>query len=269
MNRIEQPEHGSLLVEGIQSEALQGRASVWLYLPPGYDDQPDTRYRTLTLLHGAWGWEWDWPCKGAACETAGRMIAAGEIEPIIIAMPNDGLHREGTLYLNWADGSRRCEDWIARDLTAYLDANLRTKAEREARCISGLSMGGFGAMNIGLRNRTVFGSIASHSGFFSVVEEANLFWDQFHDQAIGSPDRARANSPLHYIGDIPEAELPRIRFDCGKDDFLFQPNEAMHARMVELGIEHTYEVYPGAHTWEYWTEHLKDSLRFHFGTARG
>ncbi len=265
MLRIDQPTHGTLVVDGVQSEALQGRASVWIYLPPDYETAPDRRYPTLTLLHGAWGWEWDWATKGAAAETVGRMITAGEIEPIVVAMPNDGLAHEGTMYVNWADGSRRCEDWIARDLVAHLDQNLRTQAERAGRCITGLSMGGFGATNIGLRNRLVYRSVASHSGLFSVVEKSNLFWDQFAERAFGSPERTKANSPLHYVGDLPRDELPAIYLDCGQDDFLFQGNEAMHARLTELGIEHTYNVFPGAHTWEYWTAHLEDSLRFHFG----
>jgi len=264
MYLIKQPQHGSLLVEGVQSEALQGRASVWVYLPPGYDDNPDRRYPVLYLLHGAWGWEWDWPCKGSAAETAGRMVAEGEIEPIIMVMPNDGLRKAGTLYTNWADGSGRYEDWIARDLVAYVDSNLRTKAERDGRCITGLSMGGLGAANIGLRNRSLFRSIATHSGLFSIVEEGDHFWSEFHDQALGTRERAEQNSPLHYVQDIPPAELPALYIDCGIDDFLFQANRDMHARLESLKIPHTYSEFPGAHTWEYWTEHLAGSLRFHY-----
>jgi len=256
------------MVDGIQSEALQGRATIWVYLPPGYDDNTDRRYPVLYLLHGAWGWEWDWPCKGSAAETAGRMIDSGEIEPIIIVMPNDGLRKMGTLYVNWADGSARYEDWIACDLVAYIDSNLRTKAERDGRCITGLSMGGLGAVNIGLRNRLMYRSIASHSGLFDLVEDAGHFWREFQDQALGTPERAAQNSPLRYVANIPANERPALYIDCGVDDFLFQGNRDMHARLESLGIAHTYNEFPGAHTWEYWTEHLRESLAFHFGSLR-
>lgn len=181
-------------------------------------------------------------------------------------MPNDGLKREGTFYVNWVDGSARYEDWIARDLVGYIDANLRTKSTRADRCISGLSMGGFGAFHVGLRNRNLYRSVASHSGLFDVAVEGS-FWDEFRDQAFGSMEKARAASPYHFVADIPKAELPALYHDCGTEDFLFGANEAMHARLEELGVASTYRTFPGAHTWEYWTEHLVDSLAFHFPKA--
>ena len=264
MELIRQPSHGALYVEGFESEALQGRASVWIYLPPGYEDEPNRRYPVLYLLHGAWGWEFDWATKGSACETAGRMISAGEVEPHIIVMPNDGLAGVGSLYVNWRGARPRYEDWITRDLVGLVDSQLRTIPEREGRCIGGLSMGGYGATNLGLRNRALYRSITSHSGFFDVRGLSELF-QPVYDHALGSPERIRANNPIEYVEDIPAEEMPALLFDCGTEDFLYQGNVAFAERLKELGLPHTYREHPGAHTWEYWSEHLVDQLVFHFG----
>jgi S-formylglutathione hydrolase FrmB len=56
--------------------------------------------------------------------------------------------------------------------------------------------------------------------------------------------------------------LPRLRFDCGRDDALLEANRALHARLTEAGIAHVYEEFPGAHTWEYWSTHIERSFRF-------
>lgn len=265
MELVRQPTHGSLCIEGIQSEALQGRTTVWIYLPPGYETDADRRYPVLYLLHGAWGWEFDWATKGSACETAGRLITAGEVEPHIIVMPNDGLAGIGSLYVNWRGTRPRYEDWITRDLVTHVDALLRTIPDRGGRCIGGLSMGGYGATNLGLRNRSLYRSIVSHSGFFDVRGVSELF-QPVYDYALGSPERIRANNPIEYVESIPSDEIPALYFDCGTEDFLYHGNVAFRDRLLELGLPHTYREHPGGHTWEYWSVHLVDQLRFHFGS---
>ena len=55
--------------------------------------------------------------------------------------------------------------------------------------------------------------------------------------------------------------LPRLRFDCGDADPLVEPNRALHASLVERGIEHEYAEHPGGHEWSYWSAHLGDALR--------
>ncbi|MBD3175232.1 MAG: hypothetical protein GF320_08625 [Armatimonadia bacterium] len=264
MDRIHQPTHGSLHVEGVMSEALRGRGSVWIYLPPEYDTQPDREFPALYLLHGAWGWEFDWAVKGRAGETAGQMIAAGEIEPHVIVMPSDGLTGIGSLYVNWRGEAPQYADWIVHDLTGHIETNLRVMADRRSRCIGGLSMGGYGAVNLGLSNRELYRSVASHSGFFD-VRALGEFFQPVYNEALGTPERVRANNPMEYVEDIPADEMPALHFDCGTDDFLYEANVSFHERLEDLGLPHTYREHPGSHTWDYWSEHLADQLLFHFG----
>ena len=56
--------------------------------------------------------------------------------------------------------------------------------------------------------------------------------------------------------------LPPLRFDCGTEDILIEPNRHLHQALERAGISHVYQEFPGGHSWEYWREHLADSLRF-------
>jgi tetratricopeptide (TPR) repeat protein len=70
-----------------------------------------------------------------------------------------------------------------------------------------------------------------------------------HDDALAALVRSRGN-------------LPPIRFDCGTEDFLIEPNRELHRGLTAAGIPHRYEEFAGAHTWDYWEQHLPRSLRF-------
>ena len=63
-------------------------------------------------------------------------------------------------------------------------------------------------------------------------------------------------------------KLPPLRFDCGTEDQLLEYNRALHRDLLAAQIPHVYEEFSGAHTWDYWHEHLADSLRF-FATHLG
>ena len=254
------PSSGTLDVEFFKSPVLNGRRSYWIYLPAGYD-RPGASLPVVYLLHGLHGAESDWVKKGLAHETASRLLTEGRIVPMILVCPSDGLAFDGTGYLNRFDGSGRYEDYIARDLVDHIDSTYPVLRDRRARAITGLSMGGFGAMNLALHHPELFCSVASHSG---------LFFHAFEEETSGlTPEHRRANSPYYLVGEHPEAVAQlRIYFDCGRDDFLYSQNEAFDQRLTELGVPHVYHRFSGGHSWEYWTEHLVDSLLFHSESFR-
>ena len=67
-------------------------------------------------------------------------------------------------------------------------------------------------------------------------------------------------------------KLPHLRIDCGVDDDLIEDNRALHAKLDALRVQHEYEEFAGAHTWDYWDEHVQDALAFHakhMGIAAG
>ncbi|HEX6971367.1 MAG TPA: alpha/beta hydrolase family protein [Limnochordia bacterium] len=248
--------------ELLDSPTLGGRRPYLVVLPPSYHVSEE-RYPVLYLLHGMHGCEWDWLLKGRVHDRASSMMAAREIREYLIVTPSDGLAGAGTFYVDWHDGSGRYASYLAHDLVDHVDAVFRTIPHRRARAVAGLSMGGFGAFYLALRYPERFGAASSHSGalYLAVPPE----WER----AFGPENTpARRERSLYHLAEAfrpggPQAALcPRLRFDCGEEDYLLDGNRALHTRLQELGIEHTYVEYPGAHTWDYWARHVPETLRF-------
>src|SRR6266446_2578975 len=142
----------------VRSANLKGRGDITVWLPPGIDDLAELPL--VILLHGVYGSHWAWSMCGGAHLTAARLITEGAIRPMALVMPSDGL---------WGDGSAYCahedidfEKWIAQDVPLaarqLLSDELR---EHTPLFISGLSMGGFGALRIGAKyGREVFSGIS-------------------------------------------------------------------------------------------------------------
>ncbi len=138
---------------------------VGVYLPPGYDSAK--RYPSAYLLSGFTG-------RGTMMlnETAwgeniqqrlDRLIATGEIQPLIVVLPDCFTRYGGSQYIN-SEGTGQYEDYFIQELVPYIDAHYATIAARERRGVAGKSSGGYGAMIFGMRHPETFGAIACHSG---------------------------------------------------------------------------------------------------------
>jgi S-formylglutathione hydrolase len=153
--------HGPSLVGNLSGDSPDRQVSV--YLPRSYATQPRRRYPVLYMLHGFTSTDERWfdlttPRRYVNAPTAtDRAVAGGALEMIIV-MPNAFTTFQGSMYSN----SVVTGDWeayIARDLVAYIDAHYRTIATREGRGLSGHSMGGYGAIRIGMKYPQVFSSL--------------------------------------------------------------------------------------------------------------
>lgn len=238
----------------VKSPALNGRGNISLFLPEGWETMQNLPL--LTLMHGVYGSHWVWPFKGGAHITAQEMISSAEIQPIAIAMPSDGLWCEGSGYLphKTADYER----WITEDVLAAVVENISAVSATSKQAISGLSMGGYGALRLGAKYADQYSAISAHS---SITDFQQL--EKFVEEDL-------TEYPLqHYEGlsavywmQQHAAKLPPLRFDCGVDDILIEENRELHQQLETAGIDHIYQEFPGEHAWEYWIDHLRDTLRF-------
>lgn len=142
----------------------------------------------------------------------------------------------------------------------FIDRTFHTVDSPDARGIGGLSMGGYGSMKIALKHPDVFGSVASHSGVVQLQHFRHLNNSEELRSIFG--DGINEDEDCFALAARP-GKKPAIYIDCGHDDFLIEENRQFHAHLVSLGIEHSYAEYPGAHTWEYWNEHVVTALEFH------
>jgi enterochelin esterase-like enzyme len=159
--------------------------SVAIYLPPGYEASPSKRYPTIYLLHGFGGdskaWSGEGPFSFNLPPLLDSMMGGGRIREMIVVAPNARNAYGGSFYSNSAV-TGNWEDYIYRDLIGYVDANYRTLARPSSRGVAGHSMGGYGAMVLGMKHPEVFGAIYALSpccfGIEGDLGETNPAWSR-------------------------------------------------------------------------------------------
>lgn len=238
------------------SPALGGRGDVSLFVPEG-ERMEDLAL--VILMHGVYCSHWAWALKGGAHVTAATMIANGDIPPMVLAMPSDGLWAQGSAYLPHADANY--EDWIVDDVVGCLTNEIPSLSQSSKVFIAGLSMGGYGALRLGAKYPDRFTGISAHSSVTRLEDIERLITRRPLPFRLEHPDEWDI---LYWMQKNREC-LPRIRFDCGVDDALLASNRDLHVSLEKLDIEHVYEEFPGGHKWPYWGEHLQETLKF-FGS---
>ena len=251
----------SVEVRTFRSAALGEDRAYTVLLPVGYAAAGPRRYPVLYLLHGKSGDHTDWSTRAPLRQAVGAT-------PLIVVMP-DG---DDGWYMDWADGVHRYEGQIVRDLIPHVDSTYRTIAGREGRAVAGLSMGGYGALKLALEHPGLFASAASHSGAVRFTREE---WNE--DAKIfgtgAAANRRRIENDLMELAlalrrTRPQWPGPALYIDCGTEDFLYDANTRLRAFFREVDVPYEYHEWPGGHSWEYWSAHLPDQLRFTLAHVR-
>jgi enterochelin esterase-like enzyme len=237
----------------VKSAALGGRADITVHATPAARRGRDVPL--VILLHGVYSSHWAWVRQAGAHRLAARLQQEGAIPPCVLAMPSDGLWGDGSGYLR--HHVQDFERWIAFEVPAAVAQAVPSVTAASPRLIAGLSMGGFGALRIGAAYPDRFHAISGLSSITDVSQMRDFVEEWMDDVSPTTAGRSVADAMLRH-----RDRLPAIRFDCGTEDSLLQANRNLHARLVEAGIAHTYEEFPGGHTWDYWSTHLEKTLRF-------
>ena len=244
-------------------------------LPPSYDSQAAQRYPVLYSLHGLGGSSQTLIDSGGL-DVIEDLWSQKRITEFLIVTPDAGR----SFYINSRDGKVRYQDFFVREFIPYVESHYRIRADRMHRGISGMSMGGYGALRFAFLYSNLFASVSAHSA--ALVEKSpaeNLTGGQaigvtrFLGSAFGVPfDPAywQRESPFAIVRDTPHLALLqkgdlKIYFDCGTDDsYGFNRGaQAFHDRLVSRKIPHEFHLYPGSHDWNYFASHLPASLEFH------
>lgn len=170
-------------------------------------------------------------------------------------------------YSSWyfdspVDSTYRYETHIATEVVNFIDKNYRTIADKNHRAITGLSMGGHGALFIALRHPGIFGAAGSMSGGVDLQESKNRFdiMKRIGDtvlQAKAWHDMAVINLVENYTN-----TGVKMIFDCGNKDIFIDGNRKLHQKMLLLKIPHEYIERPGEHNWQYWSNAIPFQLLF-------
>jgi enterochelin esterase-like enzyme len=239
----------------VKSDALGRRGDVCVWAPQ------DERINTLLiLLHGVYGSHWVWPFKAGVHRTAQRMRDSGEIFPMVIAMPSDGLENDGSGYIMSA--REDVEAWIVDEVPRIARLAVPALDAQPRIVIAGLSMGGYGALRLGAKYADRFDGISAHSAI-TKIEQMTAFVEEPLSDYLASGS-AKELSAIYWL-QLHSERLPRLRFDCGVQDDLLNGNRDLHAALTSAGIPHEYAEFEGGHEWSYWREQVTRTLRFASG----
>lgn len=220
--------------------------------PDGYDDSE--ALPVLYLLHGYSGNYADW------VKLAKDLPAYADQYNLIIVCPDGGF---GSWYFDSPeDPAFRYETYVAKELVSWVDKEYKTLARPEGRAITGLSMGGHGALYLAFRNQDVFGAAGSMSGGVDIRPFPNN-WDL--SKRLGSyaenPAAWDENTVVNMVHLLRPGGLALI-IDCGTHDFFYEVNRKLHQELKYRNIPHDFISRPGAHNWEYWQNAVKYQLLF-------
>lgn len=240
----------------VHSTYLIGRGDITVFVPP--DTEGLSNLPVVVLLHGVYASHWAWTRQMNVHNVALGLIDRKEIPPMVLVMPSDGLWGEGTAYL--PHSGYDYEKWIVDDVIKAITMKILQVSETSKIFISGLSMGGYGALRIGSKYNDIFMAFSGHSSITDLYQMSIFVNEEISRYNPANKDE----SIFNYLKNHKE-KFPRFRFDCGKDDPLIEHNRKLHEQLNFLQIAHTYEEFEGGHTAEYWQQHIVRTLLF-FGS---
>ena len=256
--------------QSFHSDALDRNWEYTIYLPADYD-QSERAYPVYYLLHGLGGNHASWIRAGDANTVADSLIASGDVPPAILVWP-DGAVRSMWIDSDPVTGFGPIETALLDDLIPHIDEKYRTIPTRNARMISGLSMGGYGALRLAFRNPEVFGAVSGLSpAMWRTFPQGPPVGDAPPSPAFGVPfdaDRWEAETPFAYVDSLAEkSDTARMHvfLMTGDHDPFHQITDAttdLYLTLRAADIPAELRIVDGGHTFEVWTQGLKESMIF-------
>jgi S-formylglutathione hydrolase FrmB len=260
----------------LNSQILKQVVHYCVYLPAGYDagatQQPPKRYPVLYFLHGlgdnertlfnSGGW--------TLLDDLRNQHKMGDF---LIVAPEG----RRSFYINSADGSVRYNDFFLQEFLPQVESKYRIRPGRAGRAISGISMGGYGALRFAFAHPELVSAVSAQSA--ALITESPQALDSASQTGaplagvlggvFGNPIRVphwNENSPF-VLAKRNAAALRKVAiyFNCGQDDnYDFEKGAAaLHNELQKEGVKHEYHSYPGDHSLTYFLSHFADVMEFH------
>lgn len=216
------------------------------------DVKKSVRYPVVYLLHGAGGSYSNW------IQKVPHIQQLADLYKIMIVCP-DGASTSW-YFDSPVDSTFRYETFVSTEVPDYIDNHYNTIASRDARAITGLSMGGHGSLFIAFRHADRFSISGSMSGalHITVIRKGYNVEKRLGD-TLTNASYWNNWSVLNVIEQYPKDSLS-ILIDCGTEDRVLPMNRLVHEKMLRLKIPHEYLERPGEHNWPYWNNAIDYQL---------
>ena len=236
------------------SEILGVDKNFSVMLPRSYAKEPERYYPVVYMLHGAGENDWEW-----------ANIAVSMISEAITMITNDGTAAECIVVFPNANEAGhmgyfnqegwKYEDYFFKELMPVVESRYRIIADKGHRAIGGLSMGGGGSFNYGMRHPELFSSVYA----ISAAVSPTLFEPSEASPGVLPPTM---NGGTYTPEQIEAAKSVYFVLDCGDDDFLFDANVATYQQMKKNKMKAQFRCYDGAHASYYWYDALRRALAY-------
>jgi S-formylglutathione hydrolase FrmB len=268
----------------LNSKILKQVVHYCVYLPDGYDagatEHPAKRFPVLYFLHGL-GDNEQTLFNSGGWTLLDDLRKQHKMGDFLIAAPEG----KRSFYINSADGAVRYNDFFLQEFLPHIEGKYRTRPGRAGRAISGISMGGYGALRFAFAHPELFSAVSAQSA--ALITESPQTLDSVSKTGaplagvLGAVYGKPINVP-HWNDNSPFVLAKRnaaalrkmaIYFNCGQDDnFGFEKGAAvLHDELKKENVKHDYHSYPGDHSVSYFLSHFDEVMEFHskaFGQAQ-
>jgi S-formylglutathione hydrolase FrmB len=248
--------HAQVDTVEVWSTSMQKNIKTVVIKPANYNKRSSKKmfYPTVYLLHGYGGDHSQW------IKAAPQLSNFATAQNCIIVCPDGG-------YNSWYVNSTvlphyQYETFVSNELVNYIDKGFRTYNQSNKRAITGLSMGGHGALMLGIKHTAVFGAMGSICGGVDVRPFAKK-WDL--PKVLGDTIQHKNTWDTTMVNLLFQKYPPKhnhIIIDCGVDDFFIGVNRSLHEQLIKQKIGHEYTERPGTHNNAYWSNAIDFQLLF-------
>ena len=262
------------------SPAIGKDADYSIFFPPSYDKDPSARFPVVYFLHGLWNDDTSWVVEryGGIPTQLDDLMLEGKLPEFVLVNPSG----ENSFYTDYLDGKHNYEQMVFDDLIKHVEATYRVIPERRARALGGVSMGGYGALKIGMKHPELFATVAGVSPIVFPGDDPSQYFRnsdsrmaQYLVKALepvyGMPfdkEHWRQNSVL-WLARNEKLDDLKLFFAYGTADRYNQAFplaagiQALDETLTTRGIPHVYRVYEnGPHGWQLVVDHLEEIADF-------
>lgn len=237
----------------IYSNAMH-RAFKCVVIKPESYNKTDLSFPSVYILHGYGGWYSNWIIR------VPQLNEYADKYNMILVCPEGG--NASWYFDSPVDSNSKFETYISTEVPDYIDDHYRTIRNRKSRAITGLSMGGHGALFIAFRHADQFSACSSISGGVDLKNSKAKFEIQ---KVLGDSARYPRNWIDYSVTTVVEkkpSDTLAIMIDCGVNDFFLPENRELHLALLRLKYPHDYVERPGQHDWAYWRGNIEYQLLF-------
>lgn len=264
---------GRIDCSAFSSKILHRDVRYCVMLPSSYEKELAKKYPVLYFLHGL-GENEQTLIQSGGWGLIDDLRQQHKVGDFLMVAP-DG---RGSFFINSADGQDRYSDFFLSEFLPYIETHYRVIRDRNDRGVTGLSMGGYGALRIAFAHPDLFGSVSAQSAALITETPQQLNADARSAGPMGRLLGGVFGNPVnvaHWQQNNPfdlarknqiQIKTQAIYLNCGQeDDFGFEDGAArMHKQLLAEGIRHEFHLYPGGHTADYFLSHMGETIEFHW-----